>query len=106
MTSKWVQVGTLCGSLRYLLQNTYDKLYKEVPTYKLITPSIVSERLKVRGSLARKALIELTEKGIIQKVVEHRSQKIYTRVVRENEEEEEAAAEAEVETKKGKKGKK
>ena len=32
---------------------TYDKLLKEVPTYKLITPSIVSERLKVRGSLAR-----------------------------------------------------
>merc|ERR1712203_963699 len=31
-------------------KNTYDKLYKEVPTYKLITPSIVSERLKVRGS--------------------------------------------------------
>merc|ERR1712002_1000368 len=87
-------------------KNTYDKLYKEVPTYKLITPSIVSERLKVRGSLARKALIELTEKGIIQKVVEHRSQKIYTRVVRENEEEEETAAEAEVDTKKGKKGKK
>ena len=26
---------------------TYDKLLKEVPTYKLITPSIVSERLKV-----------------------------------------------------------
>merc|ERR1712033_78860 len=38
---------------------TYDKLYKEVPTYKIITPAIVSERLKVRGSLARKALIEL-----------------------------------------------
>ena len=68
MSSKWVQVGTLCGLLWCLLQNTYDKLYKEVPTYKLITPSIVSERLKVRGSLARKALIELTEKGIIQKV--------------------------------------
>ena len=58
----------MCGLLWCLLQNTYDKLYKEVPTYKLITPSIVSERLKVRGSLARKALIELTEKGIIQKV--------------------------------------
>merc|ERR1712013_589688 len=27
-------------------KGTYDKLYKEVPTYKLITPSIVSERLK------------------------------------------------------------
>merc|ERR1712080_296372 len=32
---------------------TYEKLLKEVPTYKLITPSIVSERLKVRGSLAK-----------------------------------------------------
>ena len=42
---------------------TYDKLLKEVPTYKLITPSIVSERLKVRGSLARKALNELVVKG-------------------------------------------
>ena len=42
---------------------TYDKLLKEVPTYKLITPSIVSERLKVRGSLARKALQELAQKG-------------------------------------------
>lgn len=42
---------------------TYEKLYKEVPQYKLITPSIVSERLKVRGSLARRALIELQQKG-------------------------------------------
>lgn len=42
---------------------TYDKLLKEVPTYKLITPSIVSERLKVRGSLARKACVELVQKG-------------------------------------------
>merc|ERR1711897_24026 len=50
---------------------TYDKLIKEVPTYKLITPSIVSERLKVRGSLARKALDELTAKGLIRQVVQH-----------------------------------
>merc|ERR1739842_247953 len=45
-------------------KNTYDKLLKEVPTYKLITPSIVSERLKVRGSLAKKGLDELLEKGL------------------------------------------
>merc|ERR1711978_213886 len=79
-------------------KNTYDKLYKEVPTYKLITPSIVSERLKVRGSLARKALIELTEKGLIKQVVAHRSQFIYTRVTKENEDEEEKAAEGGVVT--------
>lgn len=44
-------------------KGTYDKLLKEVPQYKLITPSVVSERLKVRGSLARKALEELLNKG-------------------------------------------
>ena len=37
-------------------KGTYDKLYKEVPTYKLITPSIVSERLKVGGPLDYKSL--------------------------------------------------
>jgi len=75
-------------------KGTYDKLYKEVPAYKLITPSIVSERLKVRGSLARKALIELEEKGLIRSVVLHRSQKIYTRMTNDTEEEEAAAAAA------------
>merc|ERR1712204_53042 len=60
---------------------TYDKLYKEVPTHKPITPSIVSERLKVRGSLARRALIELMEKGLIKQVVAHSSQMIYTRMI-------------------------
>merc|ERR1712021_50996 len=64
---------------------TYEKLLKEVPTYKLITPSIVSERLKVRGSLARKALIELTQKGLIKQVVQHHAQQISTRNVVEGE---------------------
>ncbi|XP_073997420.1 ribosomal protein S25 [Rhodnius prolixus] len=61
---------------------TYDKLLKEVPSYKLITPSIVSERLKVRGSLARKALNELLNKGYIKQVVKHHSQVIYTRATK------------------------
>merc|ERR1712189_135682 len=68
-------------------KNTYDKLYKGVPTYKLITPSIVSERLKVRGSLARRALGELEGKGLIKLVSAHRSQIIYTRVTKDNEDE-------------------
>merc|ERR1712131_20229 len=61
---------------------TYDKLYKEVPSYKLITPSVVSERLKIRGSLARFALIELEGKGLIRKVSAHHAQMIYTRNVK------------------------
>merc|ERR1712142_107374 len=66
---------------------TYDKLYKEVPSYKLITPSVVSERLKIRGSLARFALVELEEKGLIRKVSAHHAQMIYTRNVKVDEEE-------------------
>merc|ERR1711950_115879 len=62
---------------------TYDKLMKEVPSYKLITPSIVSERMKVRGSLARKALQELHNKGVIRQVVKHSAQTIYTRVTKD-----------------------
>merc|ERR1712090_86120 len=60
-------------------KGTYDKLYKEVPTYKLITPSVVSERLKIRGSLARFALKELESQGLIKKVEAHHAQIIYTR---------------------------
>merc|ERR1711955_199933 len=86
-------------------KGTYDKLYKEVPTYKLITPSIVSERLKVRGSLARRALLELTEKGLIKQVVAHRSQFIYTRVTKDNEDEEPAEGGVVVEKKKERRAK-
>merc|ERR1711944_276846 len=64
---------------------TYEKLLEEVPTYKLITPSVVSERLKVRGSLARAGLQELLDKGLIKQVVKHSRQVIYTRAVKKGE---------------------
>ena len=60
-------------------KGTYDKLMKEVPSYKLITPSVVSERLKIRCSLARRAVAVLLEKGLIAPVVQHARQGIYTR---------------------------
>lgn len=60
-------------------KTTYAKLYDEVPKYKLITPSIISERLKVRGSLARFGLKELHDKGLIKLVDKHGNQVIYTR---------------------------
>merc|ERR1712060_654661 len=61
---------------------TYDKLYKEVPSDKLITPSVVSERLKIRGSLAKQALRELHSKGVIRLISKHSSQMIYTRATK------------------------
>merc|ERR1712203_864811 len=44
---------------------TYDKLLKEIRKAKLITPAVVSERLKVNGSVARLAIRHLEESGII-----------------------------------------
>ncbi|CAN1314444.1 40S ribosomal protein S25-4 [Linum perenne] len=68
-------------------QATYDKLLSEAPKYKLITPSILSDRLRmsvlclfqVNGSLARRAIKELMAKGLIRMVAAHASQQIYTR---------------------------
>jgi small subunit ribosomal protein S25e len=60
-------------------QATYDKLLVEVPKYKLITPSVLSDRLRINGSLARRAIKELMAKGTIRLVAAHANQQIYTR---------------------------
>eukprot|EP00933_Yihiella_yeosuensis_P052291 TRINITY_DN50318_c0_g1_i1.p1 TRINITY_DN50318_c0_g1~~TRINITY_DN50318_c0_g1_i1.p1 ORF type:complete len:113 (-),score=42.21 TRINITY_DN50318_c0_g1_i1:84-422(-) len=61
---------------------TYDKMLKEIPKAKLITPSVVSERLKVNGSVARQAIRHLEEKGLIASVCEKSAaQMIYTRKI-------------------------
>ncbi|OAO97090.1 hypothetical protein AXX17_AT4G44590 [Arabidopsis thaliana] len=87
-------------------QATYDKLLTEAPKFKLITPSILSDRMRVyyqsinslltvclnpnlmclmllkiqiNGSLARRAIRELMAKGVIRMVAAHSSQQIYTR---------------------------
>ncbi|CDY42614.1 BnaC01g00260D [Brassica napus] len=60
-------------------QATYDKLLTEAPKFKLITPSILSDRMRINGSLARRAIRELMAKGVIRMVAAHSSQQIYTR---------------------------
>merc|ERR1712146_179458 len=59
-------------------QPTYDKMMKEAAMFKLVTPSVISERLKVNGSLARRAITELLN-GSIRCIDKHSAQKIYTR---------------------------
>ena len=54
-----------------------------MPQYKLITPAIVCERFKVRGSLARSIIRELVRRGLIRPVVKHSRQEIYTRSTKE-----------------------
>ncbi|KAK1369573.1 40S ribosomal protein S25 [Heracleum sosnowskyi] len=58
---------------------TYDKLLSEAPKFKLITPSILSDRLRINGSLARRAIGDLMSRGLIRMVSTHSSQQIYTR---------------------------
>lgn len=60
-------------------KGAYDKLLAEVPKYKMITPSILSDRLRINGSLARAAIRELATKGLIRPLVKHHTQLIYTR---------------------------
>ncbi|KAK3228504.1 hypothetical protein Dsin_000385 [Dipteronia sinensis] len=60
-------------------QGTYDKLLTEAPKFKLITPSILSDRLRINGSLARKAIKELMARGSIRMISAHASQQIFTR---------------------------
>ena len=43
------------------------------------TPSILSDRLRIGGALARKAITVLLEKDLIRPVVVHGKQAIYTR---------------------------
>lgn len=62
---KWSKgkVRDKLNNMVYFDKATYEKFLKDVPQYKVITPSVVSERLKIRGSLARRALDELHRKG-------------------------------------------
>ncbi|KAH8829848.1 component of cytosolic 80S ribosome and 40S small subunit [Flagelloscypha sp. PMI_526] len=57
----------------------YDRVIKEVPTFKFISQSILIERLKINGSLARRAIRHLEKEGQIKPIVHHSSQLIYTR---------------------------
>ncbi|PVU96241.1 hypothetical protein BB561_001304 [Smittium simulii] len=79
---------------------TLEKVKKEIPAYKLITPSVLVDRLRINGSLARKALSELHQMGSIKLISAHGSQMIYTRAIVASADDEPVV---EVVTKKGKK---
>ncbi|KAG9320176.1 hypothetical protein KVV02_003006 [Mortierella alpina] len=76
-------------------KTTYDKLMKEVPTYKLVSPSVLVDRLRINGSLARAAIRELVVLGHIVPVSTHGAQWIYTRATGVEEEAKKAPKKAE-----------
>lgn len=57
---------------------TFDRIMKEAPTWRLISQSILIERLKVNGSLARVAIRHLEKEGLIKRIVHHSGQLIYS----------------------------
>ncbi|USP80316.1 40S ribosomal protein S25 [Curvularia clavata] len=59
-------------------KTTNDKLQKDVQSYRLITVATLVDRLKINGSLARKALADLEANGQIKKVVGHSKLSIYS----------------------------
>merc|ERR1719335_1898142 len=74
------------GKVREKLNNlvvfdeaTYERMLAEVKNFKLVTPSAISERLKINGSLARRAITKLLEAGLIKPIEVHSRQMIYTR---------------------------
>eukprot|EP00992_Anisonema_acinus_P011110 TRINITY_DN7144_c0_g1_i1.p1 TRINITY_DN7144_c0_g1~~TRINITY_DN7144_c0_g1_i1.p1 ORF type:complete len:119 (-),score=33.79 TRINITY_DN7144_c0_g1_i1:27-383(-) len=74
------------GKVREKLNNmvmwdkaTRDKLLADVPKYKVITTAVISDRLKVNGSMAREALRALAAEGLIKPVNVNAQCKIYTR---------------------------
>lgn len=64
---------------------TFDRIMKEVPTFKMISVSVLVERMKINGSLARVAIQHLQKEGLIKPVIHHRAQLVYTRATAEAE---------------------
>ena len=65
-----------------LVDYTRSRHYCPDSQMKLITPSALVERLKINGALARAAIKELQEKGMIKPIQVHHTQWIYTRDVK------------------------
>lgn len=64
-------------------QPLYDRIFKEAATFKLVSVSVLVDRLKIGGSLARVALRDLEAKGVIKPVVKHSKQYTFTRTAAE-----------------------
>jgi len=54
-------------------------MINSLPQYKLITVAVVSERLKVNGSVARQGILTLEKRGIIKRVEKNGAMYIYTK---------------------------
>ena len=85
----------------YFSKELYDKLLTDIPKLKVITTAIVSDKLKVMGSLARKGMLELVRLGKIKLAGDHISgMSVYTRTAVKEEKKEVSKKENKKESKK------
>ncbi|WBW71316.1 40S ribosomal protein S25 [Schizosaccharomyces osmophilus] len=61
-------------------KNLIDRINKEVPAFKFISVSVLVDRMKMNGALARIAIKDLADRGVIQKVDHSSKQLIYSRI--------------------------
>ena len=90
----------------FLEQKKYDKVLTEAPKILCITRSVLCEKFKVNGAVARSLIRELAEKGDIKRVGDaHSSFDLFTGVKAKSalEKEKEEAAKAEGKKEKDKK---
>jgi small subunit ribosomal protein S25e len=80
-----------------------EKLKTEVPKYKVITPTVVSDRLKVTVSLAAEGLKYLAKQGTIRLVSNSGKYVVYSRNITKEEEKKEEKKEEKPEKKTEKK---
>ncbi|KAH6699340.1 S25 ribosomal protein-domain-containing protein [Verticillium dahliae] len=63
-------------------KQTSEKLYKDVQSFRLVTVATLVDRMKINGSLARRCIKDLEEKGLIRPVVQHSKMQIYSMFAR------------------------
>lgn len=56
----------------------FDRIMKEVPSFKMISQSVLIDRMKIGGSLARVAIKHLEKEGLIKPVIVHNGQLVYS----------------------------
>ncbi|GIX62790.1 ribosomal protein RPS25 [Babesia caballi] len=80
---KWVKVRTKdkVNNAVFFEKATVDKMMSDIPKARLITISTICDKLKINGSLARKAIAHLEEQNLIKPVCDpHHAQRLYTKV--------------------------
>merc|ERR1711977_401114 len=61
-------------------KDNYSKLVSDVPKYKIITNSVLADRMFINGSLARKAIRELLRQNLIYEVSKRHRLSLYTKL--------------------------